>query len=367
MLVQLPPPSHGAAEMNKLAISALRDVTNYDIHVIDISPPQSIGRVGRLAINKVLYSFRVWSALIACVLRVRPETCYFAIPVRGYAFYRELVTLFLLRIFGVRRVFHLHAQGVRASIVKHDWRRSLYEFAFRDAEVIVTSPRLIEDVRAVVPDTHVHVVPNGIPDPTSVTSGWPGDRSGEPIRAEEPVLLFLSNMFESKGPLVLLEAAAILKERGCRFRLQMAGAWVPPLTQTFMTERLRELGLAAQVSLLGAVAGEAKAAAFRASNIFVHPTYDEAFPLVLLEAMAFSLPVVSTSVGGIPDIVLPRETGFLVAERDPLALARTLQYLIEDRDACLRMGRNGRQRFEALFTEAAFRYSLQNTVSRLLQ
>ena len=136
----------------------------------------------------------------------------------------------------------------------------------------------------------------------------------------------------------------------------MVGAWVPPLTKEFMSARVRELGLADHVSLSGPLYGEAKLAAFREADIFVLPTYyREAFPLVLLEAMAFALPVVSTLEAGIPDIVVDGETGLLVPPRDASALARAVECLISDRKACRRLGQNGRQRFEALYTEVTFR------------
>jgi glycosyltransferase involved in cell wall biosynthesis len=118
--------------------------------------------------------------------------------------------------------------------------------------------------------------------------------------------------------------------------------------QTFNL-KLQEIGLTNHVHYIGKKYGNEKDAIFSNSDIFVHPTLNDCFPLVLLEAMKNSLPIVSTFEGGIPDIVNDNITGFLVPRNDASALAEKLELLISNPDLRLEMGKEGRKKFEKEF------------------
>ncbi|MDT8375045.1 MAG: glycosyltransferase family 4 protein, partial [Bacteroidales bacterium] len=85
-----------------------------------------------------------------------------------------------------------------------------------------------------------------------------------------------------------------------------------------------------------------------------HPTFNDCLPLVLLEAMQHSLPVVSTPEGAIPDVVEDGVNGFLVPQKNATALADKLEVLIKDPDLRHKMGSAGRARYEAQFTLERF-------------
>jgi glycosyltransferase involved in cell wall biosynthesis len=85
-------------------------------------------------------------------------------------------------------------------------------------------------------------------------------------------------------------------------------------------------------------------------DIFTLPSLSEGLSSAILEAMATSLPIVATAVGGIPELVKNGENGLLVAPGDPAALARAIQQLVENPEESRRMGERGRDRMEAQFT-----------------
>ncbi|HJY74996.1 MAG TPA: glycosyltransferase family 4 protein, partial [Burkholderiales bacterium] len=103
-------------------------------------------------------------------------------------------------------------------------------------------------------------------------------------------------------------------------------------------------GIAPRLAFLGALEGSAKAAAFVTSEFLVLPSWTEAFPLVIPEAMAAGLPVVSTAVGAIPDFVKDGEDGFLVPAHDPQALAERITRLLDDDSLRGRMSERVRSR-----------------------
>lgn len=99
---------------------------------------------------------------------------------------------------------------------------------------------------------------------------------------------------------------------------------------------------------------EDKKAFFENADIFIFPTLNEAFGLVLLEAMQHHLPCVSTTEGGIPGIIDDGKTGFLVPKHDAENLADKIEFLLTDSALRQRMGEAGREKFEKEFTLEVF-------------
>ena len=101
------------------------------------------------------------------------------------------------------------------------------------------------------------------------------------------------------------------------------------------------------------------------SDIFVHPTLNDCFPLVLLEAMQNSLPIITTDEGGIPDIVLDKKTGYIVPKANSQALAEKIEILINNAELRLQMGDTASQRFNDLFTLEEFESRICNKLIKL--
>lgn len=93
--------------------------------------------------------------------------------------------------------------------------------------------------------------------------------------------------------------------------------------------------------------------ALQAMDLFAFPSLKEAMGISLVEAMATGLPVVSTTVGGIPEVVQNGATGLLVAPGDADALANAIEVFARDRDLCSKMGAKGRERVQEHFTAEA--------------
>ena len=97
------------------------------------------------------------------------------------------------------------------------------------------------------------------------------------------------------------------------------------------------------------------------------PSYDEGFPIVLLEAMSIGLPVVASHVAGIPELVTDGETGFLIAPGDTEALATRVVVLLGDSDLRSRLGRLGKQRVDKMFNRSRMLEALRSVYSDILK
>lgn len=165
-------------------------------------------------------------------------------------------------------------------------------------------------------------------------------------------VLSVGNLVPPKGHATLIEACALLRERGVPVRCDIVGGG--PLGPT-LERLLREQGLDGVVRLHGARPLADVYRLMADADVFVLLSeisasgYRDGFPTVILEAMSMSLPVVATSLSGIPEMVAEGRTGLLVRERDPDAAADALALLARDPDRRGAMGEAGRARVRSRF------------------
>ena len=195
-----------------------------------------------------------------------------------------------------------------------------------------------------IPEERVRVVPNGVPFVAARVSR-------EDLRArlgvphEELVLLTAGRLEPQKGTEELVRALRHLVHLGTSATALLAGA--ASAAERARLERLaRELGVDGRLRILGR--RNDLADLMRAADLLVHPSWYEAAPRVILEAMASGLPVIATAVGGVPEILAG--CGLLVPPRAPEALAEAVARMAGDRFTRTRLAARARQRYEQLYT-----------------
>jgi glycosyltransferase involved in cell wall biosynthesis len=150
-----------------------------------------------------------------------------------------------------------------------------------------------------------------------------------------------------KGIIEFLEAARLIVNVHPSVRCAIAGDG--PLMQE-AEDRRAELGLTAQVEFLGHIDWAREL--LGALDLLVIPSVSEGSSVVAMEVMALGKPVVATSVGGVPEVVLDGETGLVVAPSDPQGLSKAVGDLLADPDRARTMGERGRVRARAHFDVA---------------
>jgi colanic acid/amylovoran biosynthesis glycosyltransferase len=158
-------------------------------------------------------------------------------------------------------------------------------------------------------------------------------------------LLAMGRLVKVKGFPILLKAAKILADQGVDFHLTLAGAgYMSP----YLKALSRWLGLERRVSFPGFIPHDQVSRWFSAADIFVMPSIvasssnRDGIPNVILEALLHRLPTVATDVAGIGEVIISGETGYLVPQKDPAALAEAISKLIRDRRSALEMAARGR-------------------------
>jgi glycosyltransferase involved in cell wall biosynthesis len=155
-------------------------------------------------------------------------------------------------------------------------------------------------------------------------------------------LINIGRLSEQKGQLVLVEAAARLRAQGREFEIVIIGGGPFKLK---IEQRIRDLNLGAHIKLAGWLSGSQVQEQLLNSRGLVLPSFAEGLPVVIMESLALGRPVISTYVAGIPELVQPGKTGWLVPAGDvdqlAAAMAAMLDAPVEELE---RMGRTGAER-----------------------
>lgn len=222
----------------------------------------------------------------------------------------------LTKLFGKKLIVHLHSSGPEYSI--GGTYRNLYAYSFAKADkIILLSNTWLSDAKRAFPQQveKMEVLYNPCP---VVRPSLPEER--------EPYILFAGTLTHRKGYDDLIKAFAMIASQHPHWRLKLAGNGEIEKGK----ELAGQLGVTDRVDFLGWITDCQKDNAFRHASIYCLPSYSEGFPMGVLDAWAYHLPVVTTPVGGIPDIANDGENLLLFNSGSIDQLSKKLDMLMSD-------------------------------------
>ena len=240
------------------------------------------------------------------------------------------------RFFDLPFSFTAHANDIFAP---RDFAVSLAKLFESAAAVVTVSDFAVRQVRERFPDSaaKVHRVYNGVD-----LSQFRPANFDSPV----PVIVSIGRLIEKKGFSDLIEACGLLRAHGRAFECRIIGEG--PLEESLRAQ-IAAADLRTLVRLIGPQSQTEIATHLAGATLFALPCTREAdggmdnLPTVIMEAMAAGLPVISTPLAGIPEMVEPGVTGELVPEHDPAALATAIERLLDDPGRMRRLGARGRE------------------------
>jgi glycosyltransferase involved in cell wall biosynthesis len=342
----IPPPIHGAA-LAMLFLMPLRDSAG--LRHINTRFAGGVGDMGRLSMGKVLKLLRYSWQMVREVaggeigLVVLTPTFYLG------PFFKDSIFVWLSSfLLQKKSVAWLHMDF---STMRYDSRPAWVRWFVRKTllrcdRFVVVSDCLKHKLPAWIPADRVDAVPNGVEVP---------DQMPVRQRADGMVrVLYLSNLEPAKGWRVMVESARLLCQEFPHLEFVLHGKPAFGETTESIEADIVLDNAAGRISYRGpAYAGE-KWRAYAEADIFCFPSFNEAFPLVILEAMAAGLPIVATNVGAITDALEDGAGGIVVPPQDASSLAAALRKLIADQKLRIRFGLFNRNRFKAQYTLDAY-------------
>jgi glycosyltransferase involved in cell wall biosynthesis len=227
---------------------------------------------------------------------------------------------------------------------------------FKHAKFIITNTRFnVNRIRELYPGVakeKIHQIYNGIDlnrfEPVQKASGTEG-----PFH-----ILSVGRLVEPKGYPYLLKALKLLKDKGIDFFCTIIGAPEPPLYLDYylqLKKLCRTLDLEKEVFFVGALPFDQVLDRYQFADLFVLPSITaedgshDIIPNAVIEAMAMALPVISTTIGGLPEMIESGISGILIPSKNEQILAQTIEGLMGKADLRAILGKNARKRVEERF------------------
>ena len=370
-VVPLPPPFGGVeAACRALLESPLRE--RFSIVVVNGNIRASNRTRGRLDLEGVVGTLGLCVRLAAAVVRTRPRAVFTTLSMSRTGLLKDAAVILSARALGRQVVAHYHQNELFPAFVTTlpGLMRRLVRYVLGQLRLLLVlgrdiAPALAGFVRA----DRIRVLPNGI-----VLGSLPPRPAGNGAEDEhraEVTVLYLGDVSFRKGFADLAPVFRRLHRRFPSVRLRFAGEIVLPRDESFfrpeyLPEALRDRFAAAEgviteflahtaeqgAQYLGLLVGDRKWAELAAADIFVLPSYSEGLSMAVLEAMAMGVPVVTTRVGAMRDVVEDGVSGYLIERGDVATLEDRLATLVADSDLRRRFGRAGRvlvaERFDSL-------------------
>jgi glycosyltransferase involved in cell wall biosynthesis len=419
VLAHTPPPFHGQSYMVQILLDCAQKSRDQAIpgaehgvrgaqsaastpHIqfvhVDFRLSDSIEDIGRRPWMKFAWVLKYCAqAVWARFTQGASTLLYIPAPALRNAVYRDWLVMACCRPFFRRRILWWQAAGLGHWIEKdaRSWERWITRRLLGHPDLsVVLGVGTEYDARALV-SRQIEVVPNAVPDPcpqdaAEIVRARGARRlcQGEALRSSEPAvahvrfrMLFLSLCYREKGLFDAVEAVACINGRlACRHapvrvQLEVAGRFYLAAEQREFEERIQrpDLGLIPDpvsnpppaqrtwepaVQYHGFLSGDAKARLFRDCDLLVFPTYYEAesYPLVLIEAMAHGLDILTTNWRNIPELLPPDYPG-LVNPRDPAGIADALEHFLTHYE-----GGALRRRYEELHSADHFWQRMQSVL-----
>jgi glycosyltransferase involved in cell wall biosynthesis len=304
---------------------------------------------GRFTVSNVAFAARFVFRSSLRLLANRPRVLYVDVPKDGPSFVRTSLILLTALALRIRIVGDLAGADFQ---FLHD-RSALSRYG---RWVLPRLARIRVLGEAIAVTLHAHgldntvIVSNGIAEPPDA----PADGRGSDGWSCSPTFLYVGKIAEAKGIFTLLGYVQSARASGTPVHLHVVGEWADEHLRERVLEVVAREGLTESVEFHGLLVDDEKWRLFRSSQALLHPTSWDGQPVTILEALAFGLPVVSTTVGAIPDTIRSGVEGYLMADNTVEELAAGVATVMRDADTYAKFSRRARRAFVERFTVERF-------------
>jgi glycosyltransferase involved in cell wall biosynthesis len=277
--------------------------------------------------NRYLKLFYLVKSLILCPYYFLQNEIVHIHTASYNSFYRKSFFIIICKLLHRKLIIHIHGGGFGGFLktgnrFKRKWIICLLQAA---DNIICLSALKADEINFHVEPKKIIIISNPCLFQT---------RASQKHLNNEIIILFSGWVEKEKGIFDLIQAFADVQKKHPNTRLIIAGKGRIKNAE----QRTQQLGLKNTVLFTGWLQKNEMKNELTKADIFCLPSYCEGLPMSVIEAMAFSLPVVTTPVGGIPDIIIPGKTGFLVRPGNVRELVDTISCLVMERDLRQKVG-----------------------------
>lgn len=317
-------------------------------HMDTARGPQNQSTAGRLSVLNLSFMLQQIFKLCKILVIEKPQIVHLNVTA-GLSFWKSIIFIIISRIFHAKAIAHIHGGDFnRFYDTSGNTKRKLISrtLALADVMVVLSGWWRAYIERILPKNTEVEVIPNA-PDESFFYS-LESDQTAD--GKDGNTILFVGSIGKRKGIFDILSAIPIVVKGWDAARFIFLGEEEIAGEKENVLQTCRENNLLDHVRFAGWVTGDEKRKYYQQADIFILPSYAENLPFSLLEAMAVGLPVVTTPVGGIPELVEDGRNGFLIRPGNYQDLAESTLRLLKNSQLREELGRNARLRIQQQYS-----------------
>jgi glycosyltransferase involved in cell wall biosynthesis len=357
LLGKLPPPYMGPSIATEILLkSSLKN--NFELVHLDTKINHKISSFGTWSFTKVFVNIAIYFKMFSLLRKHKPSLVLIPISQTTTGFFKDSLFILIAKFFGRKVLLQLRGSNFKSWVANSSSLNKMYiKYILKKTQGIIVLgnnlKHLFEDYYS---EDKIFVVPNG--------GDYLVPKKNE---SDEIKILYLSNLLASKGVEDVFEAIEILKQNTTvKFSIDFIGEWYD------QTDKKNCLAIKEKnesfIYIHSSKGIEEKFQYLANADIFVFPPREpEGHPWSIVEAMAASLPVISTNQGAIVESVLDGVNGFIVEPKHPEQIASKLKLLIEDIELRKKMGAASRELYLANFTEEKMVEKLTAVFNKTIQ
>jgi len=341
VLGKLPPPYMGTAVwFDTLRHSSLTGL--YDIQWFNVNVHSGFPTMGKGSFSKIWPNIRLYFQFKQLLLKFKPHLVLIPFSQTTIGFLKDSIFIRMAKRCAKTLVM-LHGSNLETWLANAaPGVRIYFSSTMKDCcGAVVLGKKLQFLFHEWFPEDKIFVVQNGL------KSEMPNIKKA---CSDRVILRFLSNLSSDKGIRDVISAMDFFSNSKGMLELKINGTWLEKDTEQWCLQKVRSGNL--PVIYEGPKLGKEKAGALINSDIFIFtPNAPEGHPLVIIEAMAAGLPIITTDQGAITESVIDGVNGFIVKPNCPEEIAGKIRFLLDHPQERARMGKESRRLYEENFTE----------------
>ncbi len=331
---------------------------NIIIYHIRFAFSDEMDKIGNFSINKLFHAIKIVMMVILHRFKYNIENIYY--PPSGpnkLPMFRDFIVLLSTRWLFKKTIFHFHASGISEIYNNLPYYiKPLYRLAYFNPDLSIMQSKLNPNDGQFLNSKKNIFLPHGIKDNSINFAKFSENKI--------PHILYIGVIKETKGIDYLIDACKILANKMIKFKLILVGKFDSKQYEKHIIDKICKYNLESYIIIKGVLIGEEKYKIYLQSDLLCFPTFfeSESFGLVLLEAMQFSLPIVTTNWRAIPDIISDGEEGFLVPIKNSLQLANKLEVLVNEKTVRKIFGERARQKYLNFYTWESYKLNFEKII-----
>lgn len=357
LLGKLPPPFYGPALATQILIkSELKN--RFKIIHLNTNVHETLLTMGAINLKKIYQNINLYIQLIRLIVQHKPDVALIPISQSTLGFVKDAPFIIISRLLSVRTIVQVRGSNIknwlRKSSLLTRWFFKVVVSSCQSAIVLGSNLKFL--FADYFEDEKIFVVPNG--------GNYPLPDLDEKVFNNN--ILFFANLQSSKGIEDFIKSLVFLKEKYTQeFFVNIVGQWRDEETKKNCINIIEKHSL--PVKTFSPKYGDEKFNFFKEADIFVFPPrLPEGHPWVIIEAMAFGLPIITTDQGAIKESVIDGENGFIIEKNNPQQIAEKLFLLLSNPQIAKQMGIKGQQYYLEKFTEDKMVYNLSNALYKTI-